>query len=163
MSRIEADKKMIATLVFIALYLCQIGEIIARNSAWERFVSGPRITAIPGKKHVNQEKGPQTPLQLSHRVLLTGEAAVEIGGELDMGTADTAFRYVRKIINRHRGPVVVSLAGVRFCDARGLRALVRMANYAEQAGCPFRVTSPSPMLTKLMRITGLDRKFLAAR
>jgi len=124
-------------------------------------VSGPRITVIPGK-HVNQEKGPQTPLQLSDRVLQTGEAAVEIGGELDTVTAGTAFRYVQKIINRHRGPVVVSLAGVHFCDAAGLSALVRMAKHAEQADCPFLVTSPSPMLTKLMRMTGLDRKLLAA-
>ena len=85
---------------------------------------------------------------------------MEIGGELDIGSADTAFRYVQEIINRHRGPVVVSLAAVQFCDVPGLGALVRMANCAEQAHCPFRVTSPSPMLTKLMRITGLDRKFL---
>jgi anti-sigma B factor antagonist len=111
---------------------------------------------------VKQEKGPPTPLELSHRILQTGEAAVEIGGELDMDTADQAFGYVQNIINRHRGPVVVSLAGVSFCDARGLRALVRMANYADEANRPFRVTSPSPRLTKLMRMTGLDRKFLAA-
>ena len=123
---------------------------------------GPRITVIQGKKRVNQEKGPPTPLELSHRILPTGEAAVEIGGELDMDTADQAFRYVQQVINRHRGPVVVSLAGVSFCDARGLRALVRMANYADQANCPFRVASPGPRLTKLMRMTGLDGKFLAA-
>ena len=120
------------------------------------------MTVIQGKKHVNQEKDPPTPLELSHRILPTGEAAVEIAGELDMDTADQAFRYVQKIIDRHRGPIVVSLAGVRFCDARGLRALVRMANRADEADCPFRVTSPSPRLTTLMRITGLDRKFLVA-
>ena len=111
---------------------------------------------------MNQEKGPQLPLQLSHQVLQTGEAAVEIAGELDLDTADEAFRYVQRIINRHRGPMVVSLAEVSFCDARGLRALVRMANCAEQADCPFRVISPSPRLTRLMRMAGLDRKFLAA-
>ena len=111
---------------------------------------------------MNQEKGPPTPLELSHRILPTGEAAVEIGGELDMDTAEQAFRYVQKVINRHRGPVVVSLAGVSFCDARGLRALVRMANHANEANRPFQVTSPSPRLTKLMRMTGLDSKFLAA-
>ena len=60
------------------------------------------------------------------------------------------------------GPVVVSLAGVRFCDARGLYALVRMAHYAQRADCPFRVTSPSPRLTRLMQITGLGETFLAA-
>jgi anti-sigma B factor antagonist len=111
---------------------------------------------------VSQEKGPPTPLELSHRVLPTGEAAVEIGGELDMDTADKAFRYVRKIIGRHRGPVVVSLAAVTFCDARGLRALVLMANCAEQAGRPFRITAPTPRVAKLLRVTGLDGKFLAA-
>jgi anti-sigma B factor antagonist len=125
-------------------------------------VRGPRITVIQGKKRVNQEKGPPTPLELSHRILPTGEAAVEIGGELDMDTADQAFSYVQQIINRHCGPVVVSLAEVSFCDARGLRALVRMANYADQANCPFRVTSPGQRLTKLMRMTGLDEKFPAA-
>ena len=109
---------------------------------------------------MNQGKGPPTPLELSHRILRTGEAAVEIVGELDMDTADKAFRYVQKIINRHRGPIVVSLAGVTFCDARGLHALVRMANHAQQADCLFRVTSPSPRLTKLLRMTGLDSKFL---
>jgi anti-sigma B factor antagonist len=120
------------------------------------------MTVIQGKKRVNQEKGPPAPLELSHRILPTGEAAVEIGGELDLDTADQAFRYVQKIIDRHRGPVLVSLAGVSFCDARGLRALVRMANYADQANRPFRVTSPTPRLTKLMRMTSLDGKFLAS-
>ena len=124
-------------------------------------MSGPRITVISGKKHVNHEKGPPGPLELSHRVLRTGEAAVAIAGELDIDTADTAFGYVRMVINRHRGPVAVSLAGVRFCDARGLHALVRMARHAKQAGCPFRVTSPSPMMIRLMRTTGLDGMFLA--
>jgi anti-anti-sigma factor len=129
----------------------------------KRFVNRPRITVISGKKHVNDEKGPQAPLQLSHQILPNGETAVEIGGELDIGTADRAYLYVRKIIDRHPGPVAVSLARVGFCDARGLRALVRMANYAELACCPFRVTSPSARLIRLMRITGLDEKFLASR
>ena len=127
-----------------------------------RFASEPRITVIQGKMHVDQEKDPQPPLELSHRILDTGEAAVEIGGELDVATADAAFRYVSQIIDRAGGPVVVSLAQVRFCDARGLHALVRMSHYAERAGCPFRVTSPSPRLTRLMQITGLGQTFLAA-
>jgi anti-sigma B factor antagonist len=111
---------------------------------------------------VSDEKGPQAPLQLSMTILPSGEAAVEVGGELEISTADALYRYVKKVIDRHQGPVVVSLAGVGFCDARGLRALVLMANYAEQASCPFRVTSASARLTRLMQITGLDRKFLAA-
>ena len=127
-----------------------------------RFASEPRITVIQGKMHVDQEKDPQPPLELTHRVLDAGGAAVELGGELDAATADAAFGYVREVIDHCGGPVVVGLAGVRFCDARGLHALVRMARYAEQAECPFRVTSPSPRLTQLMQITGLGERFLAA-
>ena len=53
-------------------------------------------------------------------------------------------------------------AQMHFCDAKGLAALVRMARYAEQKGRPFRLASPSPSLIKIMRITGLDRRFLAS-
>lgn len=111
---------------------------------------------------VGQEKDPQSPLELRHRVLDAGEAAVEIAGELDVATADEAFEYVRKIIDDLAGPVVVGLSEVTFCDARGLHALVRMSHYAGKAGCPFRVTAPSPRLANLMRITGLGETFLEA-
>jgi anti-anti-sigma factor len=133
-----------------------------QGQPWRRLTLHGALSVIQGKKHVNAENGPQKPIQLSHRVLPNGETAVEIVGELDIGTADKAFRYVQKIINRRRGPVVVSLAEVRFCDARGLRTLVRMADYAELSDCQFRVTAPSPRLARLMQITGLDHKLLAA-
>jgi len=103
----------------------------------------------------------QASLQLSHRVLPTGEAVARIGGELDIATADMAVRYVRQVIDRHHGPLVADLTALRFCDARGLSALVGMANYAEQAGCSFRLASPSPSLVRLLQITSLDRRFLA--
>ena len=57
----------------------------------------------------------------------------------------------------------MDLTALVFCDARGLAALVRMAGHAKQKGRPFRVASPSPSLVKIMRITGLDRTFLASR
>jgi anti-sigma B factor antagonist len=100
-------------------------------------------------------------LELSHRILPTGEAVARIGGELDIATAEMAVKYVRQVIDRHRGPLVVDLTALRFCDARGLSALVLMARYAEQADCSFRLASPSPSLVKLMRITGLDGRLLA--
>lgn len=99
-------------------------------------------------------------LRLIHRILPTGEAIAEIGGELDIATADVAVRYVRLVIDRHGGPLIVDLAGLAFCDAQGLSALLRMFTYAERAGCPFRLASPRPSLVKIMQITGLDRKFL---
>ena len=99
------------------------------------------------------------PLELSHRIWPTREAVVDIGGELDIATAELAVRYVRHVIDGHDGPVIVDLAALAFCDAGGLGALLRMADYAQQAGCPFRLASPQPSVVKIMRITGLDRRF----
>jgi anti-sigma B factor antagonist len=101
-------------------------------------------------------------LELSHRILPTGEAVADIGGELDIATADTVVSYLTQLIDRHRGPVIADLTALRFCDARGLSALLRVARHAEQGNHKFRVASPSPSLVKLLRITGLDRKLLGA-
>lgn len=101
------------------------------------------------------------PLELNHRISLAGEAIVYLGGELDIASAEVAVSYVRDVIDRHRRPVIVDLKALAFCDARGLAALVRMAGYAEQRGRTFQLASPSLSLVKIMRITGLDRRFLA--
>jgi anti-sigma B factor antagonist len=101
-------------------------------------------------------------LELSYRILPTGEAVAAIGGELDIATADAAVSYLTRVIDRHHGPVIADLAALRFCDARGLSALLRIAHYAEQGDHRFRLASPSPALVKLLRITALDRKLLGA-
>lgn len=103
------------------------------------------------------------PMELSHRIYPTGEAVVDLGGELDVLSVEVAVSYVTDVIDRHRGPVTANLAALAFCDARGLAGLVRMASYAEQKGYPFRLASPSRSLVKIMRITGLDRRFLASQ
>jgi anti-sigma B factor antagonist len=103
------------------------------------------------------------PMELSHRTSPTGETIVYCGGELDILSAEVAVSYVRDVVDRHHGPVTMNLTELAFCDAKGLAALVRMARYAEQKGRPFRLASPSPSLIKIMRITGLDRRFLASQ
>jgi anti-sigma B factor antagonist len=100
------------------------------------------------------------PVELSYRIRQGGEVVVDLGGELDIVSAEAAVSYVRDVIGRCRGPVVVDLQAVVFCDAQGLGALLRMAGYAERAGREFRLASLRPSLVKLMRITGLDRRFL---
>ncbi|HTZ22590.1 MAG TPA: STAS domain-containing protein [Streptosporangiaceae bacterium] len=107
-----------------------------------------------------QDRRTAASLELSHRIEPSGEAVARIGGELDIATADAAVRYVTRVIDHHRGPVIVDLASLYFCDARGLAALVQMAGYAGRADHAFRVTSPSPMLLKLLRIATLDQTLL---
>jgi anti-sigma B factor antagonist len=120
--------------------------------------TGAEKTMVAGAQNDRQNA---TPIKLSQQIRPTGEAVADIGGELDIATAEMAVKYVMQIIDRHHGPVNVDLTSLRFCDARGLSALVRMSSYAEKADCPFRLASPSPSLIKIMRITGLDRTLLA--
>lgn len=100
------------------------------------------------------------PLNLSYRISATGTVIVAIGGELDIATADLAVTYVKQVIDQRHGPVIADLAALRFCDAQGLSALLRIAGYAQQAGCPFQLASPSKSLVKILRITRLDHRFL---
>ena len=74
-----------------------------------------------------------------------------------------AVNYVRDVIDPYGGPVMVDLTALAVCDGRGLAGLVRVATYAKHQGCPFRLVSPSPSLVKLLRITGLDRRFFGSR
>lgn len=85
---------------------------------------------------------------------------MDIGGELDIATADMAVRYVSHVIDSRCGAVTVDLTALGFCDAAGLTALLRMVGYAQQAACPFCLASLSPSLIKIMRVTGLARRLL---
>ena len=101
----------------------------------------------------------RSPLGLNLWIMPDGEAVVDLGGDLDIVSAEVAFDYVADVIDRCRGPVVVDLSTLDYCDARGLRALARMCSYAELSGCPFQLASPSESLVKIMRITGLNLNF----
>jgi len=75
---------------------------------------------------------------------IADEIVLTLTGELDIATAGPAVGYVRDVLERHDRPVVLDLASLRFCDARGLGALVRMSKDAEQAGLALRLMLPQP-------------------
>src|SRR5450755_3312752 len=99
------------------------------------------------------------PLGLTHRIYPDGHAVAVIRGELDAATADQAFEYVRRVIDRSHGPVGIDLAGLTFCDARGLRTLIGVAVHARKAGRRLSLIAPRPGIVKIMRITGADANF----
>ncbi len=109
---------------------------------------GEAATAQPGEL-----------LSLSSGRAPTG-VVVTFSGELDLASAERAFGYVRDVIDRHSTLVVLDLASLRFCDARGLGTLVRMNRYAGQAGCALRLMSPPPRLLEIMRLTNLSRELI---
>jgi anti-anti-sigma factor len=81
-----------------------------------------------------------------------------VQGELDLATADSLYLRARAAIDRHTRLLLLDLAGVSFCDVRGLSALVRIANDADAAGCRYGLVSPRPNVARVLRITGLDSR-----
>jgi anti-sigma B factor antagonist len=79
-------------------------------------------------------------------------------GELDLVTADSLYLRARAAVGRHARLVLLDLAGVSFCDARGLGALVRIANDADATGCGFGLISPQPNVARILRVTGLNTR-----
>ena len=121
----------------------------ASGAGWNGVAAGPAEAVAP----------PPISLGLTHRIYPDGRAVAVICGELDAATADQAFEYVRQVIDRSRGPVRVDLAGLTFCDARGLRTLVGAAVHARKAGRKLGLVGPRPAIIKIMRITGVDANF----
>jgi anti-anti-sigma factor len=99
---------------------------------------------------------PDDLIQLSCQVSADGLVTVAIRGDLDVATADRTVRYVTDVIDRCDGPVSADLSELAFCDACGLGALIRLNAYAGQMGRKLELTSPSPAVTKIMRLTRVD-------
>ena len=95
-------------------------------------------------------------LTVSYSTGQVGDTILTFAGELDAASADRAYRYVRDTIDTRGGPVLLDVAGLSFCDARGLGALLRMSSHARQTGSSLHLLTPPPRLVKLIKITGLD-------
>jgi anti-anti-sigma factor len=119
------------------------------GTAWNGGAAGPHAAGGP----------PVVSLGLTHRIYPDGHAVAVICGELDAATADQAYEYVCQVIDRSRGPVRIDLAGLTFCDARGLRTLVGVAAHARKAARRLSLVAPRPAIIKIMRITGVDANF----
>ena len=119
--------------------------------------AGPAGQQLPGTLRL------ASMLTLSCLISQPGQATVTFAGELDAASADQACDYVRDVIDAHGGDVLLNVAGLSFCDARGLGALARMSRHAGQAGSSLHLVAPPPLLRKIIRITGLDDKLPAHR
>ncbi|WP_082126588.1 STAS domain-containing protein [Allosalinactinospora lopnorensis] len=88
---------------------------------------------------------------------------VYVSGELDLATADRVAAELARAIAAAGPGITVDLSGVTFCDARGLAALVKAANHAGDGGGAIALQGLPPALVRLLRITGLERRFSTVR
>ena len=54
--------------------------------------------------------------------------------------------------------LLLDLTGLSFCDARGLGAFVRIANFADAAGCRFGLIAPRPLVATILQVSGLNSR-----
>ena len=87
-----------------------------------------------------------------------GIEIVRMPAELDLTTSEGVAAQGCAAIARLARLVLLDLAGLSFCDARGLSAFVRIANQADAAGCGFALIAPRPLVAKILRISGLDSR-----
>jgi len=78
-------------------------------------------------------------------------------GELDLATAD-ALAARGCAAAAHAGLLLLDLGGLSFCDARGLRALVQIANHADRMGCRYGLIAPQPRVAKVLGICRLHQR-----
>ena len=88
----------------------------------------------------------------------TGVEILGLPPEMDLVTADGLAERGHAAIAGHARLLLLDLTGLSFCDARGLGALVRIANHADATGCRYALIAPSRPVARLLRITGLNAR-----
>ncbi|MBB5082047.1 STAS domain-containing protein [Nonomuraea endophytica] len=82
---------------------------------------------------------------------------VHLTGEIDIFTSAALRRRLLTTLQYSTSLLVLDLSQVSFCDASGLAVLVGIQHRARPLGITVVLTAPRPFMSRLLRITGLDR------
>lgn len=86
-------------------------------------------------------------------------AMVAIAGEIDVHTVGELRTVLLALADKGHVHIVADFAGVRFCDAAGLGALVGVNNRVAENGGTLRLIGVRPAQRRILQITRLDRLF----
>jgi anti-sigma B factor antagonist len=81
---------------------------------------------------------------------------VVVVGDLDVGTSPHLRGEIMAGLPAPEDELVVDMAGVAFIDASGIGVLIGAANEARSAGATLVLRAPSPAVTWVLDILGLD-------
>ncbi|MFG1703400.1 STAS domain-containing protein [Nonomuraea sp. M3C6] len=82
---------------------------------------------------------------------------VRPSGEIDIFTSRALREQLLNALDSSRGPLVLDVSGLVFCDVSGLAVLVGVQRRARSMGITFALTAPSPYMVSLLHVTGLSR------
>jgi anti-anti-sigma factor len=83
-----------------------------------------------------------------------GIATIVLVGEFDMSCAAHFWVAVSEALATRPQSVTVEARGLTFIDSSGLQALIRAREATEEAGVVFHVREPSPVLRRVVEVTG---------
>ncbi|GHE27095.1 hypothetical protein GCM10017673_31410 [Streptosporangium violaceochromogenes] len=82
---------------------------------------------------------------------------VHLFGEIDIFTSAALRRRLMSTLHSSTSLLILDLSQVLFCDACGLAVLIGIQRRARPMGITLALTAPRPFMSRLLRITGLDR------
>ena len=83
-------------------------------------------------------------------------AVVRLRGELDVSEVQTVDDELAPVIARTDRDVTIDVENLQFIDVGGLNLLARTAGTLTEAGRVLRLRAPSPILVRMLQVTGLD-------
>ena len=88
-----------------------------------------------------------------------GYVVVHVSGEIDLSAKALFQERLDDVIEANDDDVVVDLAGVSFIDSTGLSVLLHARERLETAGRKLMIVRPSPPVTRVLELAGLDALF----
>jgi anti-sigma B factor antagonist len=93
-------------------------------------------------------------------VHLDGVAVVRLVGELDLGEAEHAQEIAtRALAQSDRGPLILDLSDLVFCDSSGMRALVAIKREASRQDRDLILRGLRPGIRRVLELVGLTEQF----
>ena len=100
-------------------------------------------------------------LELSVEFVEDGDERVvaRVGGEVDTATGAALQRELLAVVRSRRRDLGLDLSTVDFLDSSGLRVLLVVQQAVEAQGRQVGLVGSTPMIDRLLEITGLDALF----
>ena len=86
-----------------------------------------------------------------------GTVVIALPDEIDVTSADQVDTELAATLETGTQVLVVDMTATRFCDSRGVQALVRAYHRAAAAGVEMRVAASGPAVLRVLQLTGTDQ------
>ena len=116
----------------------------------------PSFTDVPAAASLRPGTVHRLGVRATVRLATRGPAPVTVfvAGEIDLACADELTTLLCSTVDAYPQGMDLDLASVRFCDCRGLAAVLTARASARGRGRHFALGSYSPIVARLLELTG---------